>query len=237
MWHTGAFQHLHLYMNQFDLPDLHKPPNVERNGWLSYFKQIWYFVLLSSFIVRHLNSKLYCVPSYFLTVSRIAEVLCKSWCSVALRFRLWVCCALHPQRKKTLTFDKTPWLSFKQMQASAFPLRNHSLSHWFTSHCVRKRGVSGCTVTEQWNVPARDREWALSRHPSWHKWLPVFCFHPVPPNPGLHLSIHASIFCSSPFFFLSLPPSRHPGSHAPLRGLVWPFLPPLTHTYAHLPIS
>lgn len=62
----------------------------------------------------------------------------------------------------------------------------------------------------------------------------LFLLSPSTPSPSLHLSIHASIFCSSPFFSLSLPLSRHPGSHAPLRGLVRPFLPPLTHTYAHL---
>lgn len=62
----------------------------------------------------------------------------------------------------------------------------------------------------------------------------LFLLSPSSLNPSLHLSIHASIFCSSPFFSLSLPLSSHPGSHAPLCGLVGPLLPPLTHTYAHL---
>lgn len=62
----------------------------------------------------------------------------------------------------------------------------------------------------------------------------LFLLSPSSLNPSLHLSIHASIFCSFPFFSLSLPPSYHPGSHAPF---VWPCLTFPSSTHSHIPTS
>lgn len=75
-------------------------------------------------------------------------------------------------------------------------------------------------------------------NPSWHKLLPVFAFTPSPPpTPSYVFPSTLPFFVLLLFFFLSHPLSRRPGSHAPSCGLVWPFLPPLTHTFAHLSIS
>lgn len=74
------------------------------------------------------------------------------------------------------------------------------------------------------------------RCPSVHKSLPVFAFTQCPqPQPtSFHPRFHLLLL---PTFSLSLPLSHHPGSHAPLCGLVWPFLPPFTHTYTLLSLS
>lgn len=40
MLHPGAFP-FHLLINQFDLSDLHQPPNLESYGWVNYFKLSW----------------------------------------------------------------------------------------------------------------------------------------------------------------------------------------------------
>ncbi len=117
--------------------------------------------------------------------------------------------------------------------ASAFPLCIHLLSHGFTFHCVRKWGISGCTVKEQWNVPARDREWALSRHPSWHKWLPVFAFtqYPQPQPSSFHPRFHLLFFP----FFLSISSSVSPSWVT--RPFAWPCLTFPSSTHSHIRTS
>lgn len=67
-------------------------------------------------------------------------------------------------------------------------------------------------------------------HPNWHKRLPVFAFTRSP-NPSQHLSIHASIFCSSPFFLaISSPVSP---SWVP-RPFAWPCLTFPSSVYSHI---
>lgn len=62
-----------------------------------------------------------------------------------------------------------------------------------------------------------------------------FCFHPVSPrNPSLHLSIHASIFCSSPF---SLSISSSVSLSWVPRPFVWPSLTSPSSAHSHIRTS
>lgn len=226
--HTGAFQHFYLLINQFGLTDLHKPPNLESYGWWHYFKLSWYFVLMNSFIVKHLSSKILCIillPLHQQNRRSTLQVLMLIWFAFGCER------ALHP-REKT---DKTSWISFKQMQPVPLPCEFiHSAIGLLLIVCVNGEFL----VVQSKSSEMCQHVTGSGRCPAIQTDINGFLFllSPSSPNPSLHLSIHASIFCSSPFFSQSLPPSHHPGSHAPLCGPVWPFLPPLTHTYAHLPV-
>lgn len=61
----------------------------------------------------------------------------------------------------------------------------------------------------------------------------LFLLSPSAPQPqptSFHPRFHLLLLL---IFSLSLPLSLHPRSHAPFYSLVWPLLPPLTHTYTY----
>lgn len=120
------------------------------------------------------------------------------------------------------------------------PPCSHPLCSWFTVHRVQKK-KKHCSwlckevcrhMTESGRCPAIQTDingflFLLSLTTS----NPPSPLHL--PHPRQHLSIHASIFCSSLLFLpISSPCLANPGPTPPLHGLVWPSLPPFTHTCA-----
>lgn len=121
-------------------------------------------------------------------------------------------------------FDMTLWISFKQMQSSPLLLVYYSLCAYMRSFWLLKSREMCQHMTGSGRCPAIQTD--INGF--------LFLLSLGPPTPANIFPSTLPSFVLPLFFLLSLPLSRHPGSHAPLRGLVWPFLPPFTHTYTHI---
>lgn len=219
--HTRAFPNFHLLINQFDLSDLHKPPNLESYSWINHFKFSWHFVLLSSFIVKHLNNKEK-VASYFLTISRIAEVFYKSDAELT-----WVSgceCALYLWFKLRIL---TLWILLNEMQPVPFPCAFiHSVFALLLIVCVNGKFLAVQSKSSEMcqHVTGSGRCPAIQADINGF----LFLLSPSLPQPqptSFHPRFHLLFFP----FFLSISSSVSP-SWVP-RPFLWPCLtfPSSTH--------
>lgn len=228
--HTGPLQLFHMPMNQLNLSDLLIPPNLESYGWVKCFQFSWCFVLVSSFIVRHLNSKKLCgilLPHHQQKSRSVLQVLMLNWFSLV---------SVHSTHSdKIEQFDKTTWISFKLMQPVPSTVHSSTQSLVYLIVCVNGQFLAVQSKSSETCQHVMRSGCCRAIRADTNCFL--FLLSSGPLNPSLRLSIRASIFCSFPFFSLSLPLSRHPGSHAPLCGLVRPFLPPLSYHTHWLDIS